>query len=97
VDGRDAAAARGARRDGGHARRCRTLALASAKGGNEEDDDGDVIVTHCGPLWSAARCGARLVALLVGRDWAGRRRQAERLTVAHVGGFKVFLFPFSKN
>jgi hypothetical protein len=55
-----------------------------SKRGKKEDDDGDVIVTHCGPHRSAACCGARLVAVLVGRDWAGRRRQAERLVAARV-------------
>jgi hypothetical protein len=38
----DAAVARGARRDGCHAQRNRTLAPTSTKGVKEEGDDGDV-------------------------------------------------------
>jgi hypothetical protein len=45
VDGGDAAVARGARRDGGHARRGRALAPTSTKGEKKRDDDGDVTVT----------------------------------------------------
>jgi hypothetical protein len=46
VDGRDAAVARGAHRDSGHARRGRALAPASAKEVKGGDDDDYVIVTN---------------------------------------------------
>jgi hypothetical protein len=69
--------ARGACRDGGHARRGRALAPTSAKGKKGEDDDGDIIVMHNGPTgqWLAP-----------GRGWwrargpcLGRKVKAGRL------------------
>jgi hypothetical protein len=45
VDGRDALEGRGARRDGGHDRRGRALALAVSQSGKEEGDDSDVSMT----------------------------------------------------
>jgi hypothetical protein len=59
---RGCSGAHGVCRDGGHARRGRALAPASAKGKKGEDGDGDIIVTHSGPHRSVACIGARLVA-----------------------------------
>jgi hypothetical protein len=45
VDGRDALDGRGVRRDSGHDRRGRALALAVSQSGKEEGDDCDVSMT----------------------------------------------------
>jgi hypothetical protein len=45
VDDRDALKGRGARRDGGHDRSGRALALAVSQSGKEEGDDGDISMT----------------------------------------------------
>jgi hypothetical protein len=61
------------------------LALASAKRAKGEDDDGDVIVMYSGPHRSAARTGARLVAVFAGRVWAERGRRAVWSAAAQPG------------
>jgi hypothetical protein len=59
VDGMDALDGRGARRDGGHDRRGRALASASAKAVKRKDDDDDVGVTQGGHTWQCLWCGGR--------------------------------------
>jgi hypothetical protein len=83
VDGGDAAAARGARRDGSDARRGPRFGLRHQQKGKREDDDDDVTATSA---WDPAVSDSRAA-----RAWWRQRGRWAGRTWAGLGGGRVWL------